>query len=174
MRRACHSISAGLVFVGLLAVAWPAHAPGAEKVKIAVPGLSTAFTPLYHAQSAGYFAEEGLDVEVVVILGGGSLQAVLARDAQFVAAPGTYQLMVHEKGQRLLAVMSLLTRKAINLVMHKEAARQKGITDKSPLADKIRALKGLRSRASPPAASCTRCFCTTCSRRRSIPTRTSS
>jgi hypothetical protein len=53
---------------------------------------------------------------VVVILSAGSLQAVLARDALFAAAPGTYQLILHEQGQRLVAVMSLLMRNAINVV----------------------------------------------------------
>ncbi|HMH52502.1 MAG TPA: ABC transporter substrate-binding protein [Candidatus Acidoferrum sp.] len=144
MKRCALWIAMGLVISGsfisdLLVPSW-----GAERIKIAVPGLSTAFAPLYHAQQSGYFAEEGLDVEVVAIVGAGSLQAVLSRDAQFTVAPGTYQLMVYEKGQRLVGVMSMLTRNAINIVMHRDAARQKGITERSPLADKIRALKGLK------------------------------
>ena len=126
-----------LLFLGSADVA-----VAAEKIKITLPGVSTTFAPLYHAQSAGYFAEEGLEVEVVVVLGAGSVQAVLSRDAQFAIAPGPYQLLAHEKGQPLMAVMSILTRNAINIVMHKDAAKQKGIADRSPLADKIKALRG--------------------------------
>jgi ABC-type nitrate/sulfonate/bicarbonate transport system substrate-binding protein len=144
MKRSSLLIAAGLTIVGSVVSGLLASSFGAERIKITVPGLSTAFAPLYHAQHSGHFAEEGLDVEVVAVVGAGSLQAVLSREAQFTVAPGTYQLMVYEKGQRLVGVMSMLTRNAINIVMHREAAHQKGINEKSPLTDKIRALKGLK------------------------------
>jgi NitT/TauT family transport system substrate-binding protein len=148
MRRSSFCVVAVLTLVVSLA---PVRTlSGAERVKIAVPGTSTSFAPLYHAKAAGYFAEEGLDVEIVVISGPASLQAVIAGDAQFALIPGTYQLLAYEKGQRLPAVMSVLTRNSINLVMHKDVARAKGVTDKSPLADRIRALKGLKLGASRP------------------------
>ena len=138
------------VAVALALAAMVAPAPGAEKIKITIPGISAAFAPLYHAQSAGYFADEGLEVEVVVAIGAGSLHAVWSRDAQFAIGPGLYQLLAYEKGQPLLAVMSILTRNVINIVMHKDAARLKGITDKSPLAEKIKALKGLKISGGTP------------------------
>lgn len=116
----------------------------AEKIKITVPVPSTTFAPLYHARAAGYFAEEGLDVDVVVVPGAGSLQAVFSRDAHFALAPGTHQLVAYERGQRLIAVMSILTRNSVNIVMHKDVARERGITARSSLPDKIRALKGLK------------------------------
>src|SRR5262249_11845373 len=123
-----------------------------ERIRISVPIAATTFAPLYHANAAGHFAAAGLDFEIVVIPGPASLQAVISGDAQFALIPGTYQLMPHEKGQRLPAVMSVLNRNAINIVMHKDAARMKGITEKSPLLDKIRALKGLRLAASTPGS----------------------
>ena len=147
MKRVAACIVAALVLVALCASgsAW-----GAEKIKITIPAVTTTFASLYHARAAGYFADEGLDVEIVVIGGPASLQAVIAGDAQFALIPGTYQLMAHEKGQRLPAVMSVLTRNSINLVMHKDVARAKGITDTSPLIDKIRALRGLKLAGSTP------------------------
>jgi ABC-type nitrate/sulfonate/bicarbonate transport system substrate-binding protein len=144
MKVAARLVTLVTVVIALIAASTPAPTRGAEKVKVAITGLSTAFAALYHAQAAGYFASEGLDVEVVTIVGAGGLQAVLSREAKFAVGPGTYQLMVYEKGQRLMSVMSILTRNAINVVMHKDAARQKGITEKSALDDKIRALKGLK------------------------------
>jgi ABC-type nitrate/sulfonate/bicarbonate transport system substrate-binding protein len=83
-------------------------------------------------------------VDIVVVPGAGSLQAVIGRDAQFAMAPGTFQLMAYEQGRRLVAVMSILTRNAVNIVMHRDVARERGVTEKSPLADKVRALKGLK------------------------------
>jgi NitT/TauT family transport system substrate-binding protein len=150
MQRIAARRVAALVVVGLLSIVPAESARGAEKIKITVPAAVTTFAPLYHARAAGYFAEEGLDVEVVVIPGPASLQAVIAGDAQFALIPGTYQLMAQDKGQRLPAVMSILTRNSINIVMHKDVARAKGITDKSPLAEKIKALKGLKLAGSTP------------------------
>jgi NitT/TauT family transport system substrate-binding protein len=124
----------------------------AERVKISVPIASTTFAPLYHARAAGYFAAAGLDVEIVVIPGPASLQALIAGDTQFALVPGTYQLMAYERGQRSFAVMSALARNAINIVMHREAARARGISEKTPLADKVRALRGLRLAASTPGS----------------------
>jgi ABC-type nitrate/sulfonate/bicarbonate transport system substrate-binding protein len=136
----------GFTFVAgsLLVATFVDPGSAAEKIKVTVPAPSTASAPLYHAQTAGYFAQEDLEVEIVVIPGAASVQSVIAREAHFAFAPGTYQMMAYERGHRLLAVMSLLTRNSINVVMHKEAARQKGIGEQTPLADKIRALKGLR------------------------------
>jgi len=133
-----------LVVLLLAGLAAPAGAPAAEKIKVTVPAAAVTFASLYHAKAAGYFAEEGLDVEIVTVAGGGALQALIARDAQVCVTPSTYQLQAWEKGQKLLATGSILTRNSINVVMHKDVAREKGITDKSPLADKIKALKGLK------------------------------
>jgi NitT/TauT family transport system substrate-binding protein len=144
MKRVTTGISGSLMVAGLLAGAFAVPVRGAEKIKITVPAPSTTFAPLYHARAAGYFAEEGLEVDIVVVPGTGSVHAVFARDSHFAMAPGTHQLVAYERGQRLLAVMSILTRLSLNIVMHRDVARERGITEKSPLGDKVRALKGLK------------------------------
>ena len=126
----------------LVALIWPPMAPAAEKIKVTIPAAAVTFASLYHAKLSGSFTDEGLDVGIVTVSGGGSLQALIARGAQFCVTPGTYQMQAFQKGQRLLATAAIMNRNAINVVMHKDVARKKGITDKSPLADKIRALKG--------------------------------
>ena len=124
----------------------------AEQIKITIPSPSTTFAPLYQARAAGYFAEEGLDVDIVVVPGAGAVQAVIAGGAHFFVAPGTYQLMLYERGQRLLSVMSILTRNALNIVIHKDVARERGITEKSALVDKVRALKGVKISSLAPGS----------------------
>lgn len=131
-----------LALLALLLV--PLTAMAAEKVKVTLPAAAVTFASLYHAKAAGYFEAEGLDVEIVTVAGGGSLQALIAKDAQVCVTPGTYQMQAFEKGQPLLATATILTRNAINLVMHKDVAKEKGITEKTPLAEKIKALKGLK------------------------------
>jgi NitT/TauT family transport system substrate-binding protein len=140
--RACR---VGALVAGMLLLAGVgASVSATEKIKISVSAPSTTFAPLYHARAAGYFAEEGLDVDLVVVRGPGAVQALIARDVHLAMTPGDQQLVAYERGQRLVSVMSILTRNAINVVMHKEVARERGITEKSPLVDKIRALKGLK------------------------------
>jgi hypothetical protein len=107
-------------------------------------------------------------VDIVVVPGAGSLQAVIGRDAQFAMAPGTFQLMAYEQGRRLVAVMSILTRNAVNIVMHRDVARERGVTEKSPLADKVRALKGLKLSGFTRERWVTKSSSTTCSRLGSI------
>lgn len=143
-RSVCVWIVGVLMLAGLLAVIVAMPVRGAEKIKITVPAPSTTFASLYHAQAAGYFADEGLDVDIVIVPGTGSIQAVFSRDSHFAVAPGTHQLIAYERGQRLVAVMSILTRNSINIVMHKDVARERGITEHTPLAERIRALKGLK------------------------------
>ena len=141
MRAIARALVALTLTAAILA---PSPVPAAEKIKITVPATAVTFASLYHAKAAGYFAGEGLDVEIVTVAGGGSLQALIARDAQFCVTPGTYQMQALEKGQPLLATATILNRNAINVVMHKDVAKDRGLTEKSPLAEKIKALKGLR------------------------------
>src|ERR1700739_4006557 len=150
MRHIGSRIAGMLTGIALIASTFVVRVDAADKVKVTVPAPSTAFAVPYHAQAAGYFAEESLDVEIAVVPGTASIQAVLARDAQFAVAPGTYQLMAYEKGQRLLSVASILTRNPINIVMHKGVAAARGITEKTALPEKFRALKGLRISGGTP------------------------
>ncbi|GGA33570.1 ABC transporter substrate-binding protein [Paenibacillus physcomitrellae] len=61
-----------------------AAAPGNGKLKkivIAEPLHSTGYLPLYLAQREGYFAKQGLDVEVIQAAGGAHITAVVSGDA---------------------------------------------------------------------------------------------
>src|SRR6185295_14957105 len=58
----------GALLIGvLIAEAFTLSVSGAEKIKISVPAPSTTFAPLYHARAAGYFTDEGLDVDIVIV-----------------------------------------------------------------------------------------------------------
>ena len=59
-----------------------AEAPaGMKKLTIAEPGHLTGYLPLYVAIHEGYFAEEGLEVEVITATGGTHVTAVVSGDA---------------------------------------------------------------------------------------------
>ncbi len=130
----------------------PASVAAAEKVKITIPATALTFAPLFLAKGIGFFGEEGLDAEVLDTPGARSIQAVLSKDADVSVAPGTYQISTHAQGQRLLSVASILTRNSINVVMHKAVAAERGITERTPLPERIKALRGLKMSGVAPGS----------------------
>ena len=43
--------------------------PAAEKFFISIPGPTLSYVPLYYGQEKGFFAQEGLDLQVLVVRG---------------------------------------------------------------------------------------------------------
>ena len=59
------------------------------KVRAVFPSVDVQYLPAYVAQAKGFFREEGLDVELIVMRGARSgVQAVVSGDVQFVLAMG--------------------------------------------------------------------------------------
>jgi NitT/TauT family transport system substrate-binding protein len=140
-----------VVFVGGL---WlPADAQTPRKVKMTIPVIALSMTPVYLAQAKGFFADEGLSVEVTATSGGGpDIRALIAGDVDFSFTTGDQVIVAHQEGKPLVMVMSGLNKVFINWAMHKEAAKAKGITEASPLQEKLKSLKGLTVGVTNPAA----------------------
>ncbi len=130
-----------------------AQAAAAEKIRITTPVESLTASALYIARGQGLFAAEGLDVEVVVTGGTGpDVQALLVGQSDFAYTPGTHLIEPVAKGQRLLGVMAGLNRLIINVALHKDVAKAKGITPDSPFDQKLKALHGLTLGPTRPGA----------------------
>ena len=142
--------------VGWVALAaWGAYGPAAaaERIRITTPVESLTASALYIARGQGLFAAEGLDVEVVVTGGTGpDVQALLVGQSDFAYTPGTHLIEPVAKGQRLLGVMAGLNRLIINVALHKDVAKAKGITPDSPFDQKLKALNGLTLGPTRPGA----------------------
>ena len=129
------------------------NAQGLKKVKLTMPVVALSMTPVYLAQARGYFADEGLDVEMTSTGGGGpDIRALIAGEADFTFTTGDNVILAYQEGKRLLMVSSGLHRLFINWAMHRDVAREKGITEKTPLQQKLKALKGLTVGATNPGA----------------------
>ena len=53
----------------LFAAIFTTRAAALERFYISIPGPALSYVPLYYAQEKGFFAEEGLDVQVLVVRG---------------------------------------------------------------------------------------------------------
>lgn len=133
-----------LVLASLLFAA-PAAAAGLETVRITHAIGSFESLPVAYARAAGYFAEEGLEVVSVPSLGTGQDLAVLdSGDVQFNLGDGTHQIGAVIAKRPILNVYNVFRRSLTGLVISVEAAKRSGIAAGAPLADRIRAMKGLK------------------------------
>lgn len=146
---------ASVALAAVLLACWPAPAAAQAptKVRMTMPVVALSMTPVYLAQARGYFAEEGLDVAVTVTGGSGpDIKALIAGEVDFTFTPGDNVLLAYQEGKRLVMVMGGLNRLFINWAMHKDVARERGITETTPLSEKLKALKGLSVGVTTPGA----------------------
>ena len=136
-----------------LGVALSADAQAPRQVKMTIPVVAHSMTPVYIAQSKGFFAEEKLEPDITSTGGGGpDIRALIAGDVEFSFTTGDNVILAQQEGKRLLMVMSGLNKVFINWAMHRETAKAKGVTESMPLAEKIKALKGLTVGVTNPGA----------------------
>src|SRR6266566_3520776 len=145
-----------IFFIALFYLGWfsyPADAQAPRKVKMTIPVIAHSMTPVFLAQNKGFFTEEKLEVDITSTAGGGpDIRALIAGDVEFSFTTGDNVILAQQEGKRLLMVMSGLHRLFINWAMHKDVAKTKGVTESMPLADKIKALKGLTVGVTNPGA----------------------
>jgi sulfonate transport system substrate-binding protein len=135
-----------LCSIALLEIGWlsEAGAQAPRKVKMTIPVVAHSMTPVYLAQSKGFFKEEGLDVDITSTGGGGpDIRALIAGDVDFSFTTGDNVILANQEGKKLLMVASGLNKLFINWAIHRDSAKAKGITESTPLTERIKALKGL-------------------------------
>jgi ABC-type nitrate/sulfonate/bicarbonate transport system substrate-binding protein len=112
------------------------------EVIFAIPALTLTFSTHFVAQDAGFFQKEGLKVVDRNLVGVASVNAVIAKSADFTMGTGPVFLRGAAQGQRLFAIANLVDRPLVELVLRKDVADAAGITDKTALVDRAKALKG--------------------------------
>src|SRR4026208_837616 len=102
--------------------------PGAQPEKPAVPiavggKASLYYLPLSLAERLGYFADEGLKVEILEFAGGAkSLQALMGGSADVVSGGLDHVLVMRARGQKLKAFVLQIATPAISLGGAKQQA----------------------------------------------------
>src|SRR5213594_3040026 len=129
-----------LVFLLLV----PNLSSGAQPtIRIAQAVDALAFLPIYVARANGYFNDEGITLELIIVQGGGpDLQALIAGSVDFDATSTGGLLRAFGGGIELLGVHNVVGKCIIDLVIRKETAGRLGITPAMPVQERLKRIKG--------------------------------
>lgn len=142
------------VFVATVAATIVGQASELKKITLVQSSLSFNFVPLYVAEKEGYFAQEGLKVEVVLAGGGPkAMTALVGGGGQFSASVLLDGIMAHRRGLDDVRAIATLSYFSYPFAVRSEIAKERGITLDRPLKDRIQALRGLRISITTPGAS---------------------
>ncbi|MDM5333968.1 ABC transporter substrate-binding protein [Ureibacillus composti] len=130
------------------------EASGNQKITIAQTTHGFLFAPLYIAQEKGFFNEEGLDVELITTGGGSKVMAAVIGGSVEIGGTTLGNVMeAADKGQDIQVFATMMNQYASNVVIRKEIAEERGITENSSISEKIQALKGLKIAITSPGSS---------------------
>jgi NitT/TauT family transport system substrate-binding protein len=138
-----------LVALALTAIALPVR--GTTTVRVLVADRDNLqYMAFWVAKGAGYFAEEGVDLELTFPAAPQQAKAMMHDHAAEVAvlSPPTYLELIAE-GAPVALVCNLLENDPIDLVVRKSVLAERGLDPKMPLEARLRGLKGLRIGLAP-------------------------
>ncbi len=94
----------------------------AEKIRSAVPGLNLNYLSIFTAEARGFFKDEGLENETIVIGGPAGIAALISGDVDYSGAGGS-GLRAAVKGAPLKAIMYQTDKVTWYLVVHPSIAQ---------------------------------------------------
>ena len=133
---------AALAAAGALALA--PHATSAADIDIvmAIPAPTMTFSAHFIAHDQGFYAKEGLKVTDRNLVGVASTNAVIAGSADFTIGSGSTFVRAVASGSKLMAIGTMVNKPMVELVLRKDVADAAGITEKTPLDQRLKVLKG--------------------------------
>ena len=116
-------------------------------IRIASSTAGLDFAPLWVAQRKGYFRNEGIEFEPVLITGGAATMAALINgDVQFTANSASDVLLLRARGDQITALGAFPVSLDWNIAARNEWLKSKGLTKdkvkKMTVQEKVRAMKG--------------------------------
>lgn len=121
------------------------HAMAAKEIKVALGTEGFVHMPLFVALDGGFFEKHGLDVELVKFKGGGAAASGLAsRSVEFCSCAIQNAINAKVKGADITLLGRMVGQYASNLVIRQEVADKLGITEQTPIEQRLAAFKGLR------------------------------
>jgi NitT/TauT family transport system substrate-binding protein len=130
-----------------LVAAAPAIAQPKHTVNQVVATVSFAFLPVYVAEHAGFFAEEGVDLKSTTAASAqAGLAAVAAGSADYYLSTPAAGARSAAQGAKVTNCGALMTQNPTNFVVSAEVAKKHGLDRIAamPVGERIALLKGLR------------------------------
>src|SRR5437588_10033492 len=103
--------------LSLLVAAFLDAGAEAEKIRTSVPGLNLNYLSIFSADAKGFFKDEGLENETIVIGGPAGIAALISGDVDYSGAGGS-GLRAAVKGAPLKAIMYQTERPTWYLIVH--------------------------------------------------------
>jgi ABC-type nitrate/sulfonate/bicarbonate transport system substrate-binding protein len=92
---------------------------GLKKVRIAVPSFSSSQMPPFVAKELGYYRQEGLEAEIILMRAGLAVQASVAGSIDYTGAPGSV-VAAAVQGANVRVVMAYANKPLYDLVVRPE------------------------------------------------------
>jgi len=133
-----------LAVAGMAALAAPLTSARAEveHASLAVPATVVLFLFEYVAEDEHIYDQVQLDVKPQLIVGVGSINAVIAGSSDFSISSGGSLTRAAAHGQSLLAIANMNDHNGQDLVIRKDVAEAAHFDPKAPLAERAKVLKG--------------------------------
>ena len=126
----------------------------AQAVRVAMPTEGFLYMPLYVAVDAGLMKADGVDANPVQFRGGGAAIAGLASGSVDLCACAIQNAVnASARGAGVKLIGTLVGEYASNVVLRADVAQRLGLTNRTPMQQRLAALKGLKIAASGAGSS---------------------
>jgi NitT/TauT family transport system substrate-binding protein len=128
--------------------------PALQHVTIATAGVGMYYITEYVAEDAGFFAHEGLQVDVAEV-GSGTRQAaaIMGGSAELSAIGIEHLLDSAGRGGNLIAISSCYDAFPMTITLSNDAIKRTGIEPSMSLEERVKRLKGLHLAITSPGSS---------------------
>jgi NitT/TauT family transport system substrate-binding protein len=115
---------------------------GQLTVKMSQPTTSVGYLSLYAARANGYFSDEGIALELIIVQGGADIAAIISGSVDFSATSTGGLLRAFAGGTELLGVDNILGKCIYDLAIRKDTAKRLGITSAMPVQERLKRIRG--------------------------------
>ena len=111
-------------------------------VRMAQPSNSLGWLSIYAARANGYFNDEGIALELIIVQGGADIAAIISGSVDFDATSTGGLLRAFAGGTELLGVYNILGKCIYDLAIRKDTAKRLGITSAMPVQERLKRIRG--------------------------------
>jgi len=142
---------ANIAVVAVVVISTPRGADAEEHLRVLAPDTDNLqYAAFWIAEGAGYFAEEGLAIDIAAPPTPQGTTAMVQAGGfdVFVLPPPVYIDLIAERAP-LLLVANLLQNDPIDLIVQRSVFEAHSMTTDAPVADRLRSLHGLKVGVAP-------------------------